>query len=352
MIDRNTLLALRMERMHITAPAGSEEYDELFRDLSPVSTAGWVEPGTPPSLPGHVAFDDLSWNASRRSTRRIRKGRFGGRIAYVDERDWELFASLYQKPIDRPTASQNEMLELLIREGPLNIGLIKETTGLLVKTITPTLHRLQEAFLVYEDQVDRDGDRGWYAMQCEFPELNLDRYSKQQALEAVLPRLCRRMVWLTADAAHEFYSQPIALVRSAMASLAASGQLIPFTMEEREGYVLSQDFPLLPQVNPAAPARRVLALQRNDPLVRCLTKAEKTALSGGQEALYYLLIDGRICGAVCGRFKFGPHVLEDVVLDLKQAETLSRREEILEAVYAVFDRAASPLQRFCGEALF
>lgn len=30
MIDRNTLLALRMERMHITAPAGSEEYDELF----------------------------------------------------------------------------------------------------------------------------------------------------------------------------------------------------------------------------------------------------------------------------------------------------------------------------------
>ena len=35
MIDRNTLLALRMERMHITAPAGSEEYDELFAIFLP-----------------------------------------------------------------------------------------------------------------------------------------------------------------------------------------------------------------------------------------------------------------------------------------------------------------------------
>ena len=33
-------------------------------------------------------------------------------------------------------------------------------------------------------------------------------------------------------------------------------------------------------------------LQRNDPLVRCLTKQERTDLSGGQEALYYLFIDG------------------------------------------------------------
>jgi hypothetical protein len=34
----------------------------------------------------------------------------------------------------------------------LTIQQIKEDTGLLVKEITPVLHRLQEAFLVYEDQ--------------------------------------------------------------------------------------------------------------------------------------------------------------------------------------------------------
>ena len=39
---------------------------------------------------------------------------------------------------------------------------LKEESGLLVKEITPALHRLQEAFLIYEDQYDGEWDRGWY----------------------------------------------------------------------------------------------------------------------------------------------------------------------------------------------
>ncbi len=348
-MDMNTILALRMERMHTAAPAGREEYDGLFRDLSPVQTAGWVEPGTPPALPGHVGFDDAAFNGWRRGSREIRKGRFGGRLAYVDRRDWELFACLYQKPIRSFTPAQAEMLELLEREGPLNIGLIKETTGLLVKAITPILHRLQEAFLVYEDQVTGEGDRGWYAMHSEFPDLDLQRYTKQQALEILLPRLCRRMVWMTAEAAQAFYAQPAQLVRKAIASLVASGLLHPWEFCGREGYLLPDDLVRLQNAAPTAPARQVLPLQRNDPLVRCLSSQEKAALSGGKEALYYLLIDGRIRGAVCGRFKFGPHLLEDVVVDLDLADAQSRREEIIDAVYTVFDRHASPLQKYCGQ---
>ena len=350
-MDNNTILALRMERMHTAAPAGREEYDDLFRDLSPVQTAGWVEPGTPPALPGHVGFDDTDMNGLRRGGREILKGRFGGRLAYVDRRDWELFACLYQKPIRSFTPAQAEMLELLEREGPLNIGLIKETTGLLVKAITPILHRLQEAFLVYEDQVTSEGDRGWYAMHSEFPDLDLKRYTKQEALEILLPRLCRRMVWMTADAAHAFYTQPIKIVEPAIQSLVLSGVLQPWELDGREGYLLSDDFAQLQNAPLRTPMRQVLLLQRNDPLIRCLSNQDKAALSGGKEALYYLLIDGRIRGAVCGRFKFGPHLLEDVVVDLDLADAQSRREEIIDAVYTVFDRHASPLQKYCGEPL-
>lgn len=350
-MNREAILALRMTRLHLSVPAQPEEYDAFFRDLSPVCTAGWVEPGTPPALPGHVGFDDTDYNDARRARRAIRKGRFGGKIAYVDEADWELFACLYQKPLERPTVFQTELLELLEREGPMNIGLIKETTGLLVKAITPALHRLQEAFLVYEDQTDKEGDRGWYAMSSEYPDLNLHRYSKQEALEALLPRLCRRMVWLTAEAAHEFYAQPLSLVRKALSSLVQNGTLMEWRLDDKDGFVLCDDAPQLRCAEADAPKRGTIALQRQDPLVRCLGKEEKSALSNGQEALYYLLIDGEIRGAVCGRFKFGPHVLNDVVLNLSPSEATRRRGEILDAVYRVFDRKLSPLARYCGEPL-
>ena len=53
---------------------------------------------------------------------------------------------------------------------------MKRMTGLLVKQITPALHRLQEAFLVFEDQFDGEWDRGWYLFDEMFPE---DVYKRQ-----------------------------------------------------------------------------------------------------------------------------------------------------------------------------
>ncbi len=73
----------------------------------------------------------------------------------------ELFAGLYRRPY-KPTEHSELLRELIGREGPLNIEAMKRMTGLLVKQITPALHRLQEAFLVFEDQFDGEWDRGWY----------------------------------------------------------------------------------------------------------------------------------------------------------------------------------------------
>lgn len=49
-----------------------------------------------------------------------------------------------------------------------------------------------------------------------------------------------------------------------------------------------------------------------------------------------------------GRFKFGPHVIEDVLLDVPAHD---RAYEILEAVYDVFDRDTSPVRMFEGMPL-
>ena len=107
----------------------------------------------------------------------------GGTIGYVDRQDLSLYGSIYRKAPKALTQVQEELLALLRREGPMNIGLMKELTGLLVKEITPALHKLQEAFLVFEDQADNEWDRAWYLMEGEFPELNL-ALNRGEAIEA------------------------------------------------------------------------------------------------------------------------------------------------------------------------
>ena len=64
-----------------------------------------------------------------------------------------------------------------------------------MKQITPILHRLQEAFLIYEDQYDGEWDRGWYKFIEMFPEININRYTRLEALKIVLQRFAYRIVW-------------------------------------------------------------------------------------------------------------------------------------------------------------
>ena len=82
----------------------------------------------------------------------------------------------------------------------------------------------------------------------------------------------------------------------------------------------------------------VLALHRNDPLVRCGESARKERYKSpekGSEVTQYLLVDGVIRGAVMGHFRYGPYDLHAVWLELPEQEAAVRRDEILRAVYAV-----------------
>ena len=141
----------------------------------------------------------------------------------------------------KPTEHSELLRELIGREGPLNIEAIKRMTGLLVKQITPPVHRLQEAFLVFEDQFDGEWDRGWYLFDEMFPDVDPARISRTEALLRVLPRLAHRQVYLTAADAKNFYGLPARDVAAAMEELARQGILVRW----REGYLPAQDVPLL-----------------------------------------------------------------------------------------------------------
>lgn len=363
MITWSEIIALRMKRQFLTSPADREQYDSLFLAMSPVPTTYWCQPGNPPTLPLHVNFDDYDYNVIRRLRRDILKGRYGGgSIAYVTKEDLELFGCLYKKELTEITSIQSELLELLTKEGPMNIGLMKELTGFLVKEITPALHKLQEAFLVYEDQIDNEGDRGWYLFESEFPEVNLNHYSRLEALKLAILRFAKLIIFFDEAILKSYYKLPLKLVKEAVSELLSENILIVLTVEGNRGYLLSEEVKFLsseeqsklnnPTLLGAGESEEsipsVLLLQRNDFLVRAYAEELKTVYPSEWDALYYLLIDGSFHGVVVGRFKFGPHVIEDILLDLPEEEKENQREEILQAVYGVFDRANSPIKNYDG----
>lgn len=77
-------------------------------------------------------------------------------MGWIVRDDHELFAGMYRNPLDKPTEAQHRRLKLIEHKSPMNIELMKEITGMLVKEITPALH---QAFFIYEDQYNREWDR-------------------------------------------------------------------------------------------------------------------------------------------------------------------------------------------------
>lgn len=142
MLTMENVTALRMRRHCLTRRAGAAEYDALYRDLSPGLNVHWHGFGQPPCLVERADFDDVEYNGRRQRQRILVKGRFqNGNIGFVEAAQMELFAGLYRRPY-KPTEHSELLRELIGREGPLNIEAMKRMTGLLVKQITPALHRL------------------------------------------------------------------------------------------------------------------------------------------------------------------------------------------------------------------
>ena len=324
---KKELIALRMSRQHLDKPADIDEYNVLYRDTSPGQNVYWNGFGDPPTITHRAAFDDMEYNRERQRNRTLVKGRFcGGNLGWISPDELELFACAFQKPLDKPTPKQLALKELLEREGPMNIKQMKEETGMLVKEITPALHRLQEAFLIHEDQNDGEWDRPWMMFTEEFPNISLTKYTRVEALKTLLQRFAYRNVEFDTAMARSFYKLPVKDINTAIAELTADGTLT----QTDSGYMLIEDL----TTEEKETTRSVYVLHRNDFLVKSnehtLKEQWKTTYP---DVLYYLLIDGEFRGMVEGKFRYTPEV-ENVIIDCTD-----RKTEIIEAIKA-----------FCGQS--
>lgn len=347
------IISLRMERQFLLdRKASEEEYTDLYRDTQPGQNLYWHGFGEPPVLSFRAGFDDIEFNRQRQLKRQLIKGRFGGgNLGWIVAEDLELFAAVYRKPLLKPSETQLKVLELIRREGPFNIQQLKTDTGLLVKQLTPILHRLQEAFLIYEDQYNGEWDRGWYKFEEMFPDVNLERFTKQEAVKILLKRFANRMVTFDTQMAKSFFKISEKEIKSAAQALLSENTFA----EYKNGYILKNDLEILEKYE-AKPTNGIFVIHRSDFLVRANEHALKKTIDSllnkpdyDHETLQYLLIDGEFHGATLGHFRYGPYDMNDIVCDLPDAE--SRKEEIINAVLELEEnRDCKPL-RFNGNPI-
>jgi len=346
-IDQATVFAERLRRQRLTEPLENpDDYTELFRLLQPVSPVASSAPGDPPRLVHRTVFDNGAVADQMREQRIMIKGRFlGGTIGYVLAEDLELYANAFCRQLSRFSDIQQTVLDLLQYAGPLTPRQLKEETGLLNKQIMPALHRLQQAFMVYEDQVDSDWERSWYDFAAEWPEINLDEGQWESAAAQVLRRFLHGHVFATMEQLKDWSRLPSRPLTKLVGDMEENNILVPQKVEGLgEGWICAEDVSL----KAYKPTRSVFMLHKSDFLVRSHVRELKRRF-GEYEVLQYLLIDGSFQGAVLGHWRIGPHDVDNIIVELPTAERKDRRKEILSAVEWQYQPPHSNILSYDGE---
>ena len=348
-ITFRTILAERLRRQRLAIPLKTaKDYVSLFRLLQPVSTLFYTRPGDPPTLQPRTLFNDAREAERLRAQRTIVKGRFlGGGIGYVLAEDLWMYANAFQRPLNLPNEIQQTVLQALQSTGPLTSRQIKEETGLLNKRIMPALHRLQKAFLVYEDQVDTDWDRGWHNFASEWPEIELSDSQFQDAAAQILLRFLKGHVFATYEQLRDWSQLPGRRLSKLLQEMENTELIAPKEIAELgQGWTRSQDSVSVEgNVKPC-----VFMLHKADVLVRSHASELKRRF-GDEEVLEYLLIDGQFHGAVLGRWRIGPHEVSDIAVHLPAEQRAIRRKEILDVVGRRYGPPDSPIPKYAGRKL-
>lgn len=276
-----------------------------------------------------TTFDDGRETDRLRAQRLIVKGRFlGGGIGYVLADDLALYANTFRRPATGLNETQRAVFDVVKNVGPITPRQIKEETGLLNKEIMPALHKLQKAFLVYEDQVDNDWERAWYNFETEWPEISLTQDQFQPAAIQVLRRFLKSNVFATFEQVKDWSQLAAKSLEKLLQEMLSRGLITPLTVKGLgDGWICPDDTSLKPGKPPAA----VFMIHKGDVLSKSHTTELKRRF-GKREVLQYLLIDGGFQGAVLGRWRIGPDDVEDIVVELPETQRAKRRNQILRAV--------------------
>jgi hypothetical protein len=348
-VSMTTILAERLQRQRLDKPLKDpKEYKELFRLLQPVSPVFFSVPGDPPRLVHRTAFDDGDVTNKMRGERIVIKGRFlGGLIGYVLAEDLEVYANAFCRPLPWLNETQQTVLDAIKRSETLTPRQIKEETGLLIKQLTPALHRLQQAFMVYEDQVNSDWERNWYEFAAEWPEIHIESKKWEESATQILLRFLYSHVFATLEQFRDWSQFALKPLKELLQNMEKKGLIMPKSLEGLgEGWMLAQDISLKPsKIKPS-----VFMLHRSDILARSHTTELKRRF-GDREVLQYLLIDGTFQGAVIGHWRIGPHDVDDIVVELPASERTDRQKEIINAVSWQYRPPYSHILRYDGKEI-
>jgi len=348
-VSASAVRSERLRRQGLARPLTRRNgFEALFRRLQPVSTGPQVRPGSPPRLTHRTRFDSEATADGLRAQRRILKGRFqGGGIGYVHVDDFALYANAFRKPLEKWTPVQREVFDAIQQGGPLTSALVKEETGLLKKQINPALQRLQEAFLVYEDQVDDDWERGFYDLASEWPEFDLDDERRDADAAEVLARFVDAFVFATREQVCDWSKWPGKRVDALLESLREAGRVEPARVPDLgEGYRLVADGKL----SERAEEPTVYLLNRLDFLCRAHA-SELERRFGRRDILQLLYQGGEFIGAVRGHWGFKPFDVDDVVVELPVRKRAGVREEVLALVAAAYPAPRHGILRYAGKKL-
>ena len=131
------------------------------------------------------------------------------------------------------------------RGGPLTPRQIREEVGLLNKQIMPALHRLQTAWLVYEDQVDDGWDRAWYGFETEWPDVEISEERRSGLVSEVLLRFIDAHVFATFENVRDWSRLPARRVGSCLGDLDGRGEIVRRAVPGLgEGFCLTRDVEL------------------------------------------------------------------------------------------------------------
>jgi hypothetical protein len=167
-----------------------------------------------------------------------------------------------------------------------------EGEGLLNKEIMPALHRLQTAFLVFEDQQETDWERGWNIFTSDWPTVDLEAMDWAEAAAMVLRRFFQANVFATIEQVRAWSGLAIKSLKDVVGNMEKAGELIVFEDAHLGVGWLNAD---AVNLKAADVPSMVLMLHKSDPLVKAHSSALKRQFSG-EEVLQYLLIDGEFKG--------------------------------------------------------
>ena len=345
---KDAILAHRLKRHGLHSPARDEgEFLELVRGLQPVAPVARAMPGSPPRLMHRCRGDDGALADSLRARRELLKGRFSkGRIGYVLASDFELYAAAFRRPLVRLNSLQEGVLRALRYNDGMSPRQLRLEMEVQNKKLMPVLHRLQEAFLVFEDQSDGSWDRLWSPLETALPQVDLDSLSREEAAAEVIKRFLRSQVFATFQELRSWSGFTVRGLQSAL-DLLAEKEIVPARVRDMgEGWTCVEDRDLVPEGRPPG----VFMLHLGDPLV-VPHLAELKMRYKGLEVLAYLLVDGELCGAVCGHWRIGPHDVEDIVLTLPAGERRRRRREIVGEVGRFYHPPQHHVLRYDGKMM-